>query len=69
VDFHHLLLAGFSGAPTIWMPCSTSTAASGRSRRRCNRPPLAPMPPSRIATGTMASGCWRARKATRMPLR
>jgi hypothetical protein len=28
VDFHHLLLAGFSGAPTIWMG----------TRRRSGRP-------------------------------
>src|SRR5262249_58147904 len=41
---------------TKMMPCSTTTAASGRSSRRCRRPPEAPMPPSRIATGMMASG-------------
>ena len=38
------------------IPCSTLTVASGRSSRRCNKPPLAPMPPSRIATGMMAIG-------------
>ncbi len=38
------------------MPCSTSTVASGRSMRRWISPPQAPMPPSRMATGMMASG-------------
>src|SRR5471032_671105 len=41
---------------TKMMPCSTTTAASGRSSRRCKRPPEAPMPPSRIDTGTIAAG-------------
>src|SRR3981189_1842658 len=49
------------------MPGSTTTAASGRSSRRCSRPPDALMPPSRIATGTIAIGLWRARNDTRMP--
>jgi hypothetical protein len=28
VDFHHLLLAGFSGAPTIWMGKQNQRATS-----------------------------------------
>src|SRR4030095_11044237 len=48
-------------------PCRTSTVASGKSRRRCSMPPLAAMPPTSTATGTIAMGFWRAMNATRMP--
>ena len=54
---------GSPGTPSPW---STSTVASGMSSRRWSMPPLAEMPPSSTATGTIASGFWRAMKATRI---
>src|SRR5262249_179538 len=48
-------------------PCRTVVAACGMSKRRCNRPPLAEMPPSSRATMITARAFWRARNATRMP--
>src|SRR6516162_810563 len=62
-------IASLASTNTKMMPCSTSTEASGSPRRRCNRPPEALMPPSRIATGMIASGFCRARKATRIPVK
>ena len=46
--------ASLASTMTKIIPCSTSTDASGRPSRRCNSPPLAPMPPSRTATGMIA---------------
>ena len=43
--------ASLASTTTKMMPCSTCTEASGRPSRRCSSPPLALMPPSRIATG------------------
>ena len=49
-------------------PLKHQNVASGRSIRRWINPLEAANPPSRIATGIIASGLCRARNATRMPV-
>src|SRR6185437_15180646 len=61
--------ASLASTNTKMMPCSTCTEASGSPSRRCSRPPEALMPPSTIATGMIASGFCRAKKATRIPVK
>jgi hypothetical protein len=49
------------------MPWSTPTLASGKPKTRCKSPPLAAMPPRKMATGMMARPLCRAKNATRIP--
>src|SRR5690606_32699823 len=52
-----------ASSTTNKMPCSTFTLASGRSKLRWSKPPLALIPPSNSATGNIARGFCAARNA------